>query len=118
MSNITEILKKVKAELSAGLPFMEGREKGSIVFDIPLTIEEFDFLTDNEKNEPYVCFLLREDKEHFYFGGGVVTEKLKAIKEILSDEELKTVKEAGLQVTFVKKKSKDKNREYTDMELI
>ena len=118
MSNITEILKKVKAELSAGLPFMEGREKGNIVFDMPLTIEEFDFLTDNEKNEPYVCFLLREDNNNFYFGGGVVTEKLKAIKDILSDEELKTLKENGLKVTFVKKKSKDKNREYTDMELI
>ena len=56
MSNITEILKKVKAELSAGLPFMEGREKGNIVYDIPLTIEDFDFLTDNEKNEPYVSY--------------------------------------------------------------
>ena len=118
MSRISEILKKVKTELSAGLHFMEGREKGSIVADYELTINEFDFLTDSETQEPYVCFLVAEDKEHFFFGGGVVTEKLKRIKEVLTDEELNELKGEGLKVKFVKKKSKDRNREYMDLELI
>lgn len=118
MSRISEILKKVKTELSAGLPFMEGREKGSIVADYELTINEFDFLVDTDSQEPYVCFLVAEDTEHFFFGGGVVTEKLKRIKELLNDEELQELKLEGLKVRFVKKKSKDKNREYMDLELI
>ena len=118
MSNIAEILKKVKTELSSGLPFMEGREKGSLVHDMEFTISEFGFLTDNERNEEYVSFLLKEDTEHFYFGGGVVTEKLKQIKNVLSDEELKTLKLEGLKVRFELKKSKDKNREYTDLILV
>lgn len=118
MSRISEILKKVKTELSAGLPFMEGREKGSIVADYELTINEFDFLVDTDSQEPYVCFLVAEDNEHFFFGGGVVTEKLKRIKELLNDEELQELKSEGLKVRFVKKKSKDKNREYMDLELI
>lgn len=118
MSSIADILKKVKAELSAGLPFMEGREKGSLVNDVEFTITEFGFLTDNENDRPYVCFLLREDTEHFFFGGGVVTEKLHSIKELLSEDELKTLLAEGLKVKFTSKKSKDKNRDYTDMELV
>lgn len=118
MSNVSEILKRVKSELSAGLPFMEGREKGSLVCGVEFTITEFGFLTDNENDRPYVCFLLREDNEHFYFGGGVVTEKLQTIKNILSEEELKALLTEGLRVKFETKKSKDKNRDYTDMELI
>ena len=118
MSRLSEILKKVKTELSAGLPFMEGREKGTLVADYELTINEFDFLTDSETQEPYVCFLVAEDTQHFFFGGGVVTEKLKRIKEVLTDDELNELKTQGLKVKFVKKKSKDRNREYMDLELI
>lgn len=115
MSNLNEILKKVKTELSNGLPFMEGRENGSLVCGHEFTLKEFGFLTDNENDRPYVCFLLEEDEEHFYFGGGVVTEKLQQVKEILTEEELKTLLSSGLKVMFEKKKSKDKNREYVDM---
>lgn len=118
MSNITEILKKVKAELSAGLPFMEGKEKGSIVAGYEFTIKEFDFLVDTDNQEPYVCFLVAEDEEHFFFGGSVVTEKLRRIKELLTEEELNDLKSTGLKVNFIQKKSKDKNREYMDLELI
>lgn len=118
MSNVSEILKKVKAELSAGLPFMEGRENGTIVCGYEFTITEFGFLTDNENERPYVSFLVKEDDEHFFFGGSVITEKLQTIKNLLTEEELTELLNEGLKVTFVKKKSKDKNREYTDMELI
>lgn len=118
MTNITDILKKVKNELSAGLPFMEGREKGSIVAGYEMTIGEFDFLVDGDSKEPYVAFLVKEDAEHFFFGGGVVTEKLKRLKECLTEEELKQLKSEGLKVKFEKKTSKDKKREYTDLELI
>lgn len=118
MLNVNEILKKVKSELSNGLPFMEGREKGTIVCGYEFTIKEFGFLMDNENNRPYVCFLVEEDTEHFYFGGGVVTEKLQQIKEILSDEELKTLLSTGLKVAFENKKSKDKNRDYIDMAIL
>lgn len=118
MSNVQDILKKVKAELSAGLPFMEGREKGSLICGHEFTITEFGFLKDNETERDYVAFLLKEDSEHFFFGGGVVTEKLQTIKNILSEDELKALLEEGIKVTFETKKSKDKNRDYTDMELI
>ena len=118
MSMIQELRKRIKSELANGLPFMEGRENGSIVCGTELTISEFGFLTDHEKGEEYAVFLLKEDNEHFYFGGGVVTEKLQTIKEMLSQEELEILKQEGLQVRFEKKKSKDKNREYTDMEVL
>lgn len=118
MSNIAELLKKVKAELSAGLPFMEGRENGSLVCDVEFTITEFGFLTDNENDRPYVSFLVREDDEHFFFGGSVVTKKLQTIKELLSEDELKALLTEGLKVKFITKKSKDKKRDYTDMELV
>lgn len=119
MSIIQSLREKIKNELASGLPFMVGKENGSLVCDTELTITEFGFLTDHKKNEEYVVFLLNEDKEHFYFGGMVVTEKLKKIQELLSDEELDILKQEGLKVKFTKKKSPDKNKDsYTDMEVL
>lgn len=116
--SVKDLVKRIKTELSNGLPFMEGRENGSLVCDTSVTISEFGFLTDHEKGEEYAVFLLKEDSEHFYFGGGVVTEKLQTIKQMLTEDELKELLTEGLQVKFEKKKSKDKNREYTDMEVL
>ena len=119
MSMIQSLRERIKNELASGLPFMVGRENGSLTCDIELTITEFGFLKDHKKNEDYVVFLLEEDKEHFYFGGMVVTEKLKKIEELLSDDELEVLKKEGLKVKFNKKKSPDKNKDsYTDMEVV
>lgn len=119
MTNIANILKKVKAELSAGLPFMEGREQGSIVTGHEFTIVEFGFLKDKEENDrEYACFLLKEDEKHFYFGGSVITDNLKKIQGVLSSEELAELMTQGLKVKFTKVLSQDKKREYMSMELV
>lgn len=119
MTDINAILKKVKQELSAGLPFMEGKEQGSIPTEVEVTVKEFGMLKDKEQNDrEYVCFLIEEDNEHFFFGGSVITETFQTIQGIVSEIELKQLLEAGLKVKFHKKLSTEKNREYMAMELV
>ena len=119
MANIQDILMRVKQELSAGLPFMEGREQGAIVTGIEFTVKEFGMLKDKEQNDrEYACFLLEEDNEHFFFGGSVITETFQTLQRILSDEELKQLLDAGLRVKFEKKVSTEKNREYMTMDVL
>ena len=55
--NILEILKQVKNQLEVTLPLMEGREKGSLVLDTDMTVIDWGYLTDHEKNEDYVAFI-------------------------------------------------------------
>lgn len=115
---MNELLLKLKKELTYGLPFMEGREKGTLVYDIPLTVNNFGFLKDKNTHQPYACFTIKEDDTLFFFGGGVVTDTFKKIETILSEEELKTLLNDGLHVMFHEQRSKDNMRSYTIMELI
>ena len=66
--NISELLKQVKNQLEVTLPLMEGREKGSLVLNTEMTITDWGYLTDHEKNEEYVAFIVKEDPANFYFG--------------------------------------------------
>lgn len=115
---MNNLLAKLKKELSIGLPFMEGREKGSLVCETPFTVNNFGFLKDKQTQQPYVCFTIKEDDTKFYFGGGVVTDTFKKIESILSDEDLESILNEGLHVMFHEQRSKDNMRSYMTMELI
>lgn len=115
---MNELLLRLKKELSNGLPFMEGREKGSLVCEVPFTVNNFGFLKDKQTQEPYVCFTIKEDDTKFYFGGGVVTDTFKKIEGVLSEQELESILNEGLHVMFHEQRSKDNLRAYMVMELI
>lgn len=115
---MNELLLRLKKELSNGLPFMEGREKGSLVCEVPFTVNNFGFLKDKKTQEPYVCFTIKEDDTKFYFGGRVVTDTFKKIEAVLSEQELESILIEGLHVMFHEQRSKDNLRAYMVMELI
>lgn len=115
---MTNLLEKLKRELELGLPFMEGREKGKIVTEMKYTVKDFGYLKDKKNQTDYVCFITEENKELFYFGGGVVTDTFKKIEGILSKGELESLLSDGLHVVFHEQKSKDGFRTYVTMELV
>lgn len=115
---MNNVLAKLKKEISNGLPFMEGREKGSLVCEVEFTVDNFGFLKDKQTQQPYVCFTIKEDDTKFYFGGGVVTDTFKKIESILSEDDIISLLNDGLHVMFHEQRSKDNMRSYTVMELI
>ena len=112
--NIQQLLKNVKSQLEVTLPLMEGREKGSLVLDVEMTITDWGYLTDYEKNEEYVCFIVKEDNVNFYFGGSVTTDKFKKI-DLMGEETVELLKTNGIPVIFEEKKSKSSGMKYNDM---
>jgi hypothetical protein len=70
-------LKERAKQLQNSLPFMENREKGEMkrIVNMPATIREYGFLQD-DKNKTYVCFIIDEDPQNFYFGGQVLTDNM------------------------------------------
>lgn len=103
-------LKTRAKEFSIIIPFMEGREKGkaSSLIGQPITIIDYGMLKD-EKDELYVCYIIKEDKENFYFGGAVLTENIMVLDaEGYGD----TIREQGLPALLTTKTSKN-NRDYT-----
>ena len=66
MLNILDVLKQVKNQLEVTLPLMEGRQKGSLVLDVNMTIKDWGYLTDHEKGEDYVAFIIEEDANNFF----------------------------------------------------
>jgi len=107
-----KLQEKVK-EFSNLLPFMENRDKGDFeqLIGQAVTIRDFGFLSDNGDKE-YVCIILDEDKEKFYFGGQVLTDNMKELEEEGYKEEIQN---EGLPVKFDKKISKNK-RQYTTVQ--
>lgn len=113
MTNLQLLIAKAQEELnSTGLPFMDGREKGEVSFGVPAHIVDYGWLqgTDGE----FVCFIVGENKEEFYFGSSVVSEKMKKMEEIFTKEEIDALLGVGIQVEFTQKKSRN-NRRYTDV---
>ena len=103
-------LREAAKALQNSLPFMDGREKGDMkrITNMNCTIREYGFLQD-DKDKDYVCFTVKEDPQHFYFGGQVLTENM---HELDADGYHDSIIAEGLPVLFSKKKSKNK-REYT-----
>lgn len=100
-----------KAEkMTAGIEFMEDRDKGemSSMLNLPLTIIDYGFLEGDDGE--YSVLLFEGEDKHFFFGGNVITDHLKALdNEGYGD----IIRKEGLPVTFESKKSKN-NRWYTD----
>ena len=114
MSKTMKDLKARAKEFSILLPFMEGKDKGDLnrIVDTNVTIVEYGFLnstSDDGSEKDYVCFMVKEDPQHFYFGGQVLTENMHELDE---DGFGDAIRKEGLPVQFSKKKSKNK-REYT-----
>lgn len=101
--------------LQNSLPCMEGREKGDLsrILDTPVIIRDYGFLMgEDEKthaDKEYVCFIVDEDPQNFYFGGQVLTDNM---REMENDGYHEAIVKEGLPALFGKKTSKGK-REYT-----
>lgn len=113
---LTNVLEKAKKVLCNGLDFMEGREKQDIELGKHYFINEFGFLSSSDGE--YVVFTSKDDSENFYFGGQVLTQKLKELEELLEDREMNELKEHGIEVVFSEKKSEKNRRKYTACEFI
>ena len=111
------ILEKVKKQMEKQANVMEGRTKGEIKELTAYLIKDFTILKDKDTGNEYSAFIVEGNDEEFFFGGAVVTDKLKRITDLLTDSELEELKKEGIPVMFVTKKSKNK-RNYIDMELL
>ena len=111
------ILEKVKKQMEKQANVMEGRTKGEIKELTAYLIKDFTILKDKNTDSEYSAFIVEGNDEEFFFGGAVVTDKLKRITDLLTDSELEELKKEGIPVMFVTKKSKNK-RNYIDMELL
>lgn len=93
---------------NAGIPFMEGREKGSLkdVHGQDLHIIDFGFI--NGEDGEYAVMMFAEDDAHFYFGNSIITSMLHTIDEDGMREELKEQP-----VQFEERTSRNGKRQYT-----
>jgi len=109
MNNLKSLKARAK-EFDVLLTFMEDKEKGNSkdLLEKVVTITDYGFLTDNEKNEKYVCFVIEEDN-NFYFGGSVLTENM---LEFENDGYHDVIVKDHLPVLFKERMSKNK-RTYT-----
>ena len=67
-----------KELIDVSIKIAKGREKGS-VDDLKgeiVTINAIEIVKDRTTNDEYIAFTIEEDKEHFYFGGSVITDIL------------------------------------------
>jgi hypothetical protein len=109
-------LKNKAMELNSGCECMVDREKGEMkkLVGVPVTINDFDFLTDSEKGTQYVVFTVKEDDTMFFFGGTVLTDKM---KEFEKEGYKEVIQKEGLPVLFGEKQPKDKKKQpYTTVE--
>lgn len=119
-SMLTNILEKAKGVLVNNIDFMEGREKGVQELGKEVTIVDFDFLSSADGD--YAVYIVKEDEKNFFFGGQVLTQKLKGLQEVLSEREIEELLYHGLPVKFEEKVSKGGNgkraRNYIGVEFI
>lgn len=96
------------------IDFMVGRDKAE--HNLPLnklvTIENYDYLPGD--NGEFAVVIFKEDNQHFYFMGSVVTDKLKKIDDALLPSEKDEILEDGIECVFLQKTSKSK-RTYMDV---
>jgi hypothetical protein len=109
-------LKERAIEIASGCELMIGRDKGEMdkLMNSIVSINDFDFLTDSEKGVEYVVFTIMEDDAHFFFGGSVLTDKCKQLRD---EGYLEEVQKEGLPTMFGKKQPKDKKKQaYTTVQ--
>lgn len=107
-------LKDRAKEFGARLPFMDGKEKGKTeeLLGQVSTINEYGFLP-NESGEMYVAFTVAERPNKFYFGGGVLTDRMIQLDQEGYGE---AIRAEGLPVLMTEAKSRKTNRTYTNVE--
>lgn len=111
--SIANLISKVQ-KLNGGLPFMEGKEKGEIIMGTLYLINDFGFLNGNDGE--YVVFTVKGNDSHFFFGGSVLTEKMKELENILTEDEIAQILNEGLEVIFEQKKAEKTKRNYVACE--
>lgn len=116
MANLQILKDKLKKELASneGIPFMEGREKADYRLDTEYYITDFGFIKD--QTGKYAVFAVKDDDNHFYFGGQVLTEGLKTIEDNSTEDELSQLLQEGIKVKFGTATSKSNKRKYTTVE--
>lgn len=89
-----------------GVPFMDGRDKGSSdeILGQPLHMDDFGFINGNDGRFAVMSFVEFPDK--FYFGNSVVTEMLETVEADGMKGEL-----VNVTITFDRRKSKN-GRDY------
>ena len=109
MANLKKSLREKALEMQQQLPIMQGKEKGESedLIGTIVSIDDFDFL--NGENGEYAVFTIREDDSHFFFGGKVLSEKLKTFQ---TEGYTDLIKIEGLPMVLSTKKS-SKGRSYT-----
>lgn len=112
--NILDLIQSVKKETTNGLPFMEGKEKSAIILGQIYNVTDYGYL-EGEDGE-FIVFTTKEEPNNFMFGSSVMTEKFKKIDVALTETELSTLLDNGIEVVFSSKVSKNK-RKYTLCEL-
>lgn len=107
------LLSKIKGITKAGIPIMDGREKGdtSDLLDEIILVNNYDFGKGEDGSE-YVVFTITSNDTEFFFGSSVVSENFKELDNVLNDEEKTELFAAGIEMTIHQKKS-NKNRMYT-----
>ena len=104
------------------LEFMEGRENGGKMKNKSLlTIVDFGFLMGSDdktgEQKEYSSMIFKEDNENFFFGGAVVTPRLKELYSQMDDEDHAEMLSVGIPVIFEVKKSRaNKGQTYTTCE--
>lgn len=97
---------------SGGIDFMDTYTKGdaSTLIGKTVTILDFGFIKSDDGGD-YAVFITEEDKEHFFFGNSVLTDKLHLVENAGRKDEI-----AMHPVTFTKQVSKKgprKGKTYT-----
>lgn len=119
MSISKESFKAKAMELNSGIKLAKGRTKGEdekgnslLPFKTVVNMDNFEISTaviDGKESE-FAAFTIKEDTEHFYFGGSVITDTLKQFTE----EERQFIIDNTVPVMFEKVKSKVKgHNDYT-----
>lgn len=107
-------LKDRAKEFGARLPFMDGKDKGATeeLLGQVSTINEYGFLP-SESGEMYVVFTVKERQNKFFFGGGVLTDRMIQLDQEGYGEDIRA---EGLPVLLTEAKSKKTKRTYTNVE--
>lgn len=113
--NTNQIINNLKETMNLGsIPFMEGKTPSELVEGEVVTLCDYGFIVG--KDGKYVVYMIKEDKEHFYFGGLVLTQLCETL-DTYSDEEIEAVLTEGIKFSTTKKKSKN-GRMYTKVTLL
>ena len=94
---------KKKAFKGKTIDFMNGREAGKMadLIDKEVIITDIDII--KSRKDEYAVFIIKQDANHFYFGGEVLTNFVRTLEDVDFEE----IRRDGCKVKFTSAKSKD-----------